>query len=281
MSDQTLRQLARAHAKGQMDKQQYRKARAELIEGILSGDIPLRENDYPSPVRRRSLSDTFEDVTQRDNRKRRDPASDTQPLQTKRPVDQVHRPADPPPSRRKTRQTAKKWPIIAGVSVLVLIPVLIYLLVPSTPPDQDNATTVNDTAPEQPPESSSDVDNTAPEVDVSEARTLISAFLEQRSWNRQSIESFISSWQALPEQQRRAMRGSVEMGRLTNAIYKQLLAEKALSGLDNGDTAIRKQKMLVSFADRMGIDDPRIDMPEQEPDSSATGTGVEARAAEQ
>lgn len=51
------------------------------------------------------------------------------------------------------------------------------------------------------------------------------------------------------------------MSRLGNAIYKQLLAEKALSNLDDGNLALEKQKLLVNFAREMRIDDPRITMP--------------------
>ena len=49
MANQTLRELAKEHAQGNLDKDSYRKSRANLIQGIISASIPLKEIDYPPP----------------------------------------------------------------------------------------------------------------------------------------------------------------------------------------------------------------------------------------
>ncbi|MCH7694817.1 MAG: hypothetical protein IIB73_00760 [Proteobacteria bacterium] len=50
MSKPTLRDLAKAYSKGILQKENYREARATLINGILSGDDTLQVNEYPALV---------------------------------------------------------------------------------------------------------------------------------------------------------------------------------------------------------------------------------------
>ncbi len=50
MSHQTLRELAREYAKGIIDKDNYRRLRAELINAIIAGEIVTVDADYPPPL---------------------------------------------------------------------------------------------------------------------------------------------------------------------------------------------------------------------------------------
>lgn len=56
--------------------------------------------------------------------------------------------------------------------------------------------------------------------------------------------------------------GSLELNQLTTAIYKQLMKERALSGLGDEAEAGDQQLKLIEFAKKVGINDPRIAMPE-------------------
>ena len=60
-----------------------------------------------------------------------------------------------------------------------------------------------------------------------------------------------------------ASKDSLETGQLTNAIYKQLLEEQALSGLVDDDSSADKQRQLVQFAADLGIEDSRISLAEE------------------
>ncbi|MEX2523333.1 MAG: hypothetical protein WD750_00090 [Gammaproteobacteria bacterium] len=249
MSDKTLRQLTRAYAKGDLDRDQYRKARAELINGILAGDITVPEKDYAPPVKPRSVEDTVEEVTERKSREKNpDGYPETEPARKKPPYPEERSQAAP--------AATGNLPLWVGVAGVIVIAGLVYILLPDSSRE-------NDASPgtAEPTADSGNTAETTPEVATSEARNLVRAFLQERSWTRESIESFVSTWQTLPVDQRQAVRGSVEMSRLGNAIYKQLLAEKALSNLDDGNLALEKQKLLVNFAREMRIDDPRITMP--------------------
>lgn len=87
--------------------------------------------------------------------------------------------------------------------------------------------------------------------------------MNQRNWSADaSLDAFIDKWHALPADTRAASLESLELNQLTTAIYKQLLKERALSGLGNEETARNRQQKLIDFADKIGIDDPRIAMPE-------------------
>lgn len=250
MSDKTLRQLTRAYAKGELDKDQYRKARAELINGILAGEITVPEDDYPSLVKPRSIDDTFEEVTERKLREE-NRHNDTGPGSF----------TEPPPAAESSQTSftaIKRWPLLAGIASVIVISVLVYLLLPDTSSLENGTASGSSNL-----AGSGGTEDTAANADISEARGLIRSFLKERSWTRRSIDAFLSSWQTLPVDQRQAARDSVDMSRLGNAIYKQLLAEKALSDLDDGDKTLEKQKLLVDFAREMRINDPRIKLSEK------------------
>lgn len=55
---------------------------------------------------------------------------------------------------------------------------------------------------------------------------------------------------------------SIELNQLATAIYKQLLEERALSGIGDAEKAVNKQKQLIEFAEQIGINDSRLTMPD-------------------
>lgn len=92
---------------------------------------------------------------------------------------------------------------------------------------------------------------------------LIRGLLNQRNWSSDAnLDTFIEKWQALPADTRAGSLESLELNQLTTAIYKQLLKERALSGIGNEEDSRNKQQKLIDFAAKIGIDDPRIAMPE-------------------
>ena len=102
----------------------------------------------------------------------------------------------------------------------------------------------------------------APE-NPNEAQLLIRDLLNQRNWATDANQAaFIEKWQALSADTRSAAMGSLEINELTTEIYKQLLKERALSGIGNAEEAQAKQKKLIEFAHKVGIKDPKIAMPE-------------------
>lgn len=51
MAETTLRSLAKAYAKKNLERAAYREARAKFINGVLSGELELTVNDYPPLIR--------------------------------------------------------------------------------------------------------------------------------------------------------------------------------------------------------------------------------------
>lgn len=242
---QTLRQLARAYAKGELDKDSYRQARAKLIEGILAGEIPLQENNYLPPLSAETTESTLEHPPSSHTYKKK--ATDLPPMRSARTQTPVH-------------GGKRKIPLISlSLLGLIIVAALAIYLASSGKDGKPPGGTANAGA----------------VTDNSAGRTLITAFLQQKSWTEESLDNFVAEWRALPQEDRSAAAGSVELGQLTNAIYKQLLAEEALTGLDNGDDALKKQRRLVEFARSIGIDDQRISLPESGngPPSEDSGDG--------
>ena len=123
MADKTLRELARGYFSGELHQDTYRKKRAELINAILHGEIPLRENNYPPIILPKRLEEL--DTTDRK---------------------QDRKPQDP---RQETTATKKALPfplswIIGGGSALALAILLIFILA-----DEEDTTGTAVTAVEQ------------------------------------------------------------------------------------------------------------------------------------
>jgi formylglycine-generating enzyme required for sulfatase activity len=252
----TLRQLARAYARGELDKTSYRQQRANLLEGILKGDMPLKENSFLAPLQSGADESTYDTSGER---------MTPNPHGNAIPVNE-----SVPPAQPEDAGLTKKsgLPLVAGTLGLGFILIILFTLYQTSPGNKGVTARGTETAAMTPG------GHTRPG-----GRELIAAFLQKKSWTDESMANFVDDWSALPEDKRKATIGSVELGQLTNAIYKQLLAEQALAGLDKSHDAMDKQRELVEFARRIGIDDPRFSMPDAPLDQPSGDTDDSNNAA--
>ena len=62
MTSKDLRTLAKDYAEGAIDREAYRKARSELIDGILAGDVEVLPRDFPPPLDNSGGDPTVENI---------------------------------------------------------------------------------------------------------------------------------------------------------------------------------------------------------------------------
>ncbi|MFT5133739.1 MAG: hypothetical protein ACI9SC_002212 [Gammaproteobacteria bacterium] len=247
MANSSLRELAKEHAQGNLDKDAYRKSRAELIQGIVNSTIPLKQIEYPplvQPPEPEPLDDTLRkvDVNKTSIQKAApESASSTRPGARKSSSD----------SELTGTVGSSKLPVIGiVVALVVIIFVAVFVLKGDGNSGKTNTSTTT----------KSEVRETSVKTP---AQKLIQGFLKDKNWSSSSLDTFRQQWSELPLIDVQANKESVEMGQLTNAIYKQLLEEQALSGLVDDDSSLDKQEQLVQFASELGIEDARISLPEQ------------------
>jgi hypothetical protein len=254
MTNQTLRSLAREYANGNLSKEAYRKARDELLAGVLAGDIPLAVNEYRPPLRTQDLDSTFEkNSIQPDSPQ---PGSLQQEIE---PVTEFVTPParrEPPIASKRPGSPLKHYiAVVTVVSILCIAVLIIVMPVPGEfgqPTNQDNIT---DSAQVQ----------TTPALQNQSATELIDEFLQRRNWGNESLQQFTMQWNNLGPDEQASAQNSPFSIQLTNAIYKQLLEERALFGIVDNDTVMARQHALVNFANGIGIDDPRLKVREAEP----------------
>lgn len=309
MAQKTLREFAKEYAKGTLSKEAYRKSRADLLEGILAGEIPVWVNTYPAPIVFHGSGEKRE-ITQRRGRRNRADGSGDEQNEITRIVTEPDEVSDsfpsapravpiPPAPAAPVSRPVPMAGMIAGV-VLVALAAVAYLAARPGETPAPGAGSAQSAATEVPSATASaraPADRAAPD--------LIKRFLEQKNWTDAGMDAFLSEWQSLSAEQRASAAGSMEMSQLANTIYKKLLEERALSGLGTGEQGMAKQRRLIAFAGEIGIQDPRLTVPnapasgarssgpkpaEQEVDSAppdgtggiidaATGTAVEYRDA--
>ena len=229
MADTTLRSLAKAYAKKNLEKAAYREARAKFINGVLTGGITLTVNDYPPLIRPKA--DTTTETTLRKQQKK------------KRALTEAVTEQPPQPAK------FNKGVLAAGIAVVVILVVISLLIFTGDKEEANNTggTTAEISTPTKP----------------NEAQLLIRDFLAQRNWaTNANLDAFVLKWESLPGDNRNNIQNTLELNQLTNAIYKQLLEERALSAIGNSTDATNKQLKLIEFARRIGINDTRIAMPE-------------------
>ncbi len=247
----SLRELATEHALGNLDKESYRKSRAELIQGILSATIPLKEIEYPPPVQP-PAPEALDDTQRRDDRKK--PPLKNAQLQADTSAGTGTASASNAAADPDGHGSNKVLFIgLAAAVAAIIIVALIVLLgggsakqLPSTMTGAENSG-----------------DLAAVPQTKTQAQSLIQSFLNKNNWSSSSLDNFLRQWNDLPAGDMLASKDSLEMGQITNAIYKQLLEERALSGLVDDDSSLIKQRQLLQFANELGIDDPRITLPEE------------------
>jgi len=234
-----LRELAKAYANGQLEKDRYRVDRTAYIEAILAGTVSIR------PVQNNTTSSPSSSSSR--------PRSATD--QTTMMSDPVYTAADNGGTDNNLK-SGKTGLIVGGVALLVISLMLIVAFSGDTPEQQTSQSPVVADSATPGMNIQSDSVSTA-------AVMLVRSFLDNNIWSDASMDGFLQDWSSLAESDRMASKDSIEIGQMTNAIYKKLLEERALSGIGNPETSYEKQRMLVQFASAIGISDPRITLPDQ------------------
>ncbi len=255
MANQTLRELAKEHAQGNLDKDSYWKLRANLIQGIISASIPLKEIDYP-PLVQPPEPESLDDTQRRDDYKK-PPVKKAEPQAAASPE---------PGTGNSSTDTVESGTgatnkiLFAGLALAIVAIIIVAVLALRGGDNGDkSATSASATAAGADSAAGSD---TVVET-TTKARGLILSFLDKKNWSDSNLNYFLQEWAELPADDILATKGSLAMGQLTNAIYKQLLEEQALSGLVDDDSSLNKQRQLVQFATGLGIEDSRISLPEE------------------
>jgi len=221
----TLRSLAKDYANGTLEKDNYRKERTVYLEAILAGDVSVRQKQSTASV----TQDRSDSVTQR-------------------------KPNTTQPSTEATRRFNSKMILLAGGTVLTLIVIIVLML---SSGENENV---------NPADSEAIVETPAPtrlETTPTAAQDLISSFLSSNMWSVSSMDTFLQDWNNLATTDKTDISNTVEFSQLTSSILKKLVEERALSTIGNPETSLEKQRQLVEFAASIGINDPRISLPQQ------------------
>lgn len=243
MSNQTLRELAKNYALGEIDKDNYRKSRVELITAITAGKVNVEAIDFPPPLMPSEEEAAITETAKRDKTEVVSPASKQKPT-----------PNGAASKQQSSAKTNKKSPImfITVSSVIVISLIIVVILFYPKPPGSATTETTNASNKAQAP--------TTPAVTASTnmaGESLIADFLTQKNWSEDSLDTFLNSWSALSQEERDSAKPSKRMQRMHDSIYKQFLEEKALSSIDSEKAALKQEK-LIEFAKAIGIDDSRL-----------------------
>jgi len=241
-----LHSLAKEYAQNVIDRDSYRKSRSELIQGICAGKIQVKTREYLAPFETvpDETDETRENIKTQISRAEKDTA--TVPGY----------PAAQKPEPVQRQNTIKTYPssgnnkqksIFVGAAIMVFLCAiaLLILLLPDS----------NDVPP-------SDINNQV--AQPSTGQYLIIDFIQKKNWTEDNLNLFVTSWQQLSDEERTAVHASPEMKRLINAIYQQLLDERALLSLGDVENAVANQRVLINFADQLAIDDARLTVLEPE-----------------
>ena len=264
MPSKTLRSLAKDHASGVLDKVAYRKARDLLFDGVLTGKITVEPIDFRPPLDIQDLDATMErerEKTQIKNIPAQKQSSSPTSTQTTTQI-QVPVP-ETAPEKHPGDTPGITVNLILGIAIVVIIGLIIFLALPLIFQKTGNMTSIdtdNSTA------TGSDIsitENQATEHTTA-GEELIAEFLAQNDWSDNSLQEFKSSWNSLTAEEQADGLASPIKGQLANAIYQQLLEERALLGLGDTASVISRQNTLVNFASEFGINDPRLQVQEEQ-----------------
>lgn len=243
-TESTLRDLAKAYAGGKLDKAKYRASRTAYVEAVVSGSVTLLSSqDSGGPA-----VTTSTDLNTRNS-------SDKTSMMGSAAYSRAHSNEGDAGKSGKTRTGL----FIGGAALLVVVVAIVVVLTGNKQEPSPTAGTASNTT-----NSASAIADAAPTAAI----TLIRTFLSSNNWSQPTLDKFVADWQQIPAADRSASMSSVELGQLSNAIYKKLLEERALSGIGNPETSLDKQRLLVEFAASIGIQDQKISLPE----SQATAT---------
>lgn len=241
MTNMTLRSLAKDYANGILDKESYRKARDDLLRKIAAGEIAVAPIDY------RPLLDVEDmEVTRDKTSIKAAPAGEES-----RPTTEIVTPEPPRPpiaARRPSNTPLKLILITTTIAALCVIVIIVLYMTAEAPIREITSETGSASLTGQ------DAVPQGPDT----GKLLIEEFLRQNNWNDDSLGQFGMQWNSLSDAERTAALAGPEKTQLANAIYRQLLEERALAGLGDVTAAIARQHTLVNFADRVGIEDARF-----------------------
>lgn len=265
MPGKTLRSLAKDYASGVLDKDSYRSARDLLFEGVLSGRIIVEPIDFRPPLDIHDLDATMErERTQIKGipSQKQTPASTEEPLQSTPPK---HVSASETPGAEHENRRVSGLPItlILGITIVIIIGLIILLALPRI---FEVTGTVNAGNSDNHAVAESDISGTGSgqSVHTTAGEELIADFLAQNDWSDNKLQEFKDAWNSLTTEEQADGLTSPLKGQLTNAIYQQLLEERALLGLGDTETVLARQYSLVNFASELGINDPRLQVQQEQ-----------------
>ncbi|HSR62886.1 MAG TPA: SUMF1/EgtB/PvdO family nonheme iron enzyme [Gammaproteobacteria bacterium] len=248
MTATNLRALAKDYANGVIDREKYRKARAELIEGILAGDIKVESREFIAPVE--AGDDT--DITQEKTALRTEPDAFRSTGEFEGPPTVTAR----KPARKQPGKSSQKWIIGSAIVIIICSVVIVTLLLQG---EEEPEPVVFEAIPPEPEVAAPDTAMIEPAAEKPDAGiTLIEQFLDSKNWQTNSIEQFSAEWQKLSDAEQQAAISSPALTQLNNAIYQQLLKERALVGLAEPEKINARQEILVGLAKTVGIYDDRL-----------------------
>ncbi len=242
MSNQTLRELAKDYARGEIDKDIYRKSRVELITAITAGKVNVKAIDFPPPLMPSEEEAAITETAHRDT---------TEIVSS--PAKNKSATRKPPTHQHSLSETNKKSPLIfISVSAVIVISlIIVVILFYPKPPGSTATETTNISNKAQAPTPTATANTNMG------GESLIADFLRQKSWTKDSLDTFLNTWLALSQKDRDSAQPSKRMQRMHDSIYKQFLEEKALSSIDSEKAAL-KQQQLIEFASAIGIVDSRL-----------------------
>lgn len=260
MSSKTLRSLAKDHANGVLDKVAYRKARDLLFDGVLTGKIIVKPIDFRPPLDIQDLDATMEREREKTQIKNIPAQNQSPPPPTpvQKPV-----PATPPTGHSTRNESGFPFTLILTIAIVVIIGLIIFLALPLIYQNTGSVGTVNenDTAITESKISGTEQQESG---NTSAGEKLIADFLAQNDWSDDKLQNFKAAWNSLTAEEQADGLASPIKGQLTNAIYQQLLEERALLSLGDTASVISRQNSLVNFASELGISDPRLQVQENQ-----------------
>ncbi len=219
MTGKSLRALAKEFANGALGREAYRKARRELIEGVLAGRIQVEAQEFRAPV------EVDLDITAE---------SDRTALRPERAPRPSAPPSPPPAAAPAYRRSHLAW-IVGSAVVILLCLIILAVLIKGSDPFFSEPFSL---------EKGSDPLKGAEQIEE---------FLQENNWTDYRLDEFLAEWRALSPEEQAAARSAPAMTRLANAINQQLIEERALIGLGADEKARDRQTALVNFAEQVGI----------------------------
>ncbi len=221
MPETALRKLARRYAEGGIERDDYRRQRASLVESVVTG-IPLPEEvEIEAELEREDPTRTGETTT----------TTATVPVWQTEAVGDATLPMARPPRR------GRAVPMLIGAGVLVVaVAAAVLLSGGDEPPPAPPAVAATPAAPDP-----------------------LVSFIERGDWSLQAMGDLGAQWQALELTARAAIAEGPSFRRIADAIHEQLQEERSLAALDPKIQQPERQRALLDLASILALEDARID----------------------